>query len=71
MVHIMDALGPLDFGPFSVFYNSFIDVKYEIRSVDGNVLTAGYIVYYMVFDWNKFDKDSMLFKVFIKRFCIM
>lgn len=68
MLHIMDALGPLDFGPFSVFYNSFIDVKYEIRSVDGNVLTAGYIVYYMVFDWNKFDKDSMLFKVFIKHF---
>jgi type VI secretion system protein ImpG len=68
MVNIMDALGPLDFGPFSVFYNSFIDVKYEIRSVDGNVLTAGYIVYYMVFDWNKFDKDSMLFKVFIKHF---
>lgn len=63
---VMQAIGPLDHGPFSNFYHAFITVRHELRSIQGEQVTAGYIVYYMTFDWGKVDRHSMLFRVFIE-----
>ncbi|MEY2699888.1 MAG: hypothetical protein RIQ52_643 [Pseudomonadota bacterium] len=63
---VMHAIGPMDHGPFSSFYYAFTGIRHELRSIQGEQMAAGYIVYYMAFDWGKVDRLSMLFRVFLE-----
>jgi type VI secretion system protein ImpG len=65
MLSIFDVLGPLSQGPFKKVHQAFKGLRYELRSVDGSTLTAGYVLYFMDFNWDIVDHESELFNVFI------
>jgi type VI secretion system protein ImpG len=65
MLSIFDVLGPLSQGPFKKIIQAFKGLRYELRSVQGSTLTAGYVLYFMNFNWELVDPESELFNVFI------
>lgn len=65
MLSIFDVLGPLSQGPFKKVHQAFKGLRYELRSVQGSTLTAGYVLYFMSFNWEMIDPESELFNVFI------
>lgn len=65
---ILEVYGPLQTGPMKQIYAAFRASRYELRLVQGNHLTAGYVIYFLDFEWEKFDSNNQLFDVFLVHF---
>lgn len=64
---LFKTMGVSEAGPFKNIYSAFSGVRHEFRSVHASRLTAGYIIYFLDFDWSMVEAESELFKIFIRR----
>ena len=62
---IMQILGSIVDGPYRPVYSAFKSARHEIRSVENERQTAGYVIYFLDFDWASIDQDDELFHLFL------
>lgn len=65
---ILHVYGPLQKGPMRQYYAAFKDSRHELRLVEGSRLTAGYVIYFLDFEWESMDSGNELFTVFLQHF---
>lgn len=65
---LLHVYGPLDVGPMRLIYGAFKGSRYELRLVEGDQLTAGYVIYFLDFDWEQFDSENDIFSAFLRHF---
>ena len=65
---ILEVYGPLQKGPMRQIYAAFKGSRHELRLVEGSRLTAGYVIYFLDFDWEMMDAGNDLFDVFLLHF---
>lgn len=63
---IMQILGSVVDGPYRLIYSAFKSARHELRSVENARHTAGYIIYFLDFDWGSISRDDELFNLFIQ-----
>ena len=62
---LLEVFGPLQHGIFRQILEAFKGSRYELRLVEGDRLTAGYVIYFLDFDFERLDHQNYLFDVFL------
>ena len=68
---IMELVGISTHGRFRHFFNGLLNSRYELRTVHDSRLTAGFVIYFLDFNWDSLDRNSEFFRVFLRHFEIV